>query len=315
MVRIPAGPVRLGMRVTPPVPGFQPPVAPGPPPGGLHPTPGGAPLDGPGPGSALLPVGPGALPDHGAAPGAGTHGGKPVPDPLHPARDVTVSTFWLDLTEVTRDQYALFLVDTAYRPPYVDEDWAREGWNWDGPTPPPGTGDHPVVLVHWYDARAYCAWAGKRLPTEAEWQRAALGPASEERLFPWGNAYDGARLNHGTLLPPNYDDSDGWERTSPVGSFPAGASPEGVQDLFGNAWEWVEDVRVRGWEQVRTRDGGPADATGALHDPVAVGPALYAASRGGAFFFDLRPNPSGERSAFLAELRRKSTGFRCARDP
>ncbi len=291
--------MRLGMRVTPPVPGFQPPLPPGAPPGR-------APADGaPGP----LPVGPGALPDHGLAPGMATHGGKPVPDPLTPPRDVEVSAFWLDLTEVTRDQYALFLQDTGYRPPYVDEDWARDGWNWTGPTPPPGTGDHPVVLVNWHDARAYCTWAGKRLPTESEWQLAALGPAQAERLYPWGNDYDGARLNHGTLLPPNYDDSDGWERTSPVGSFPAGASPEGVQDLFGNAWEWVEDVRVRGWEQVRAREGA-----GPLHDPVAMGPALYAASRGGAFFFDLRPNPSGERSAFLAELRRKSTGFRCARD-
>ena len=308
MVRIPGGVVRLGMRATPPVPGFEPPVPPGPPAGGAGP--GGGPLH-----EGMRPDGPGALPDHGIAPGGAPTGGKPVPDPLNPPRDVTVSTFWLDLTEVTRDQYAVFLRDTAYRPPYVDEDWARDGWNWEGATPPRGTGDHPVVLIHWYDARAYCAWADKRLPTEAEWQLAALGPAQAERLFPWGDTYDGARLNHGTLLPPNYDDSDGWERTAPVGSFPDGATPEGVQDLFGNAWEWVEDVRGKGWEQVRTRDGARAGGSGPWNDPVAVGPALYAASRGGAFFFDLRPNPSGERSAFLAELRRKSTGFRCARDP
>jgi serine/threonine-protein kinase len=222
---------------------------------------------------------------------------------------VLVSSFWIDVTEVTRDQYAEFLAATGYRPPFVDEPWADDGWNWTGGKPPAGTGDHPVVLVNTWDARAYCAWAGKRLPTEAEWQLAVLGPADDERLFPWGNDYDGSKLNHGKLETPNYDDSDGYERTSPVGAFPAGRSRYGLLDGFGNAWEWTDDVRELSWDGYEG-----TQANGLLKDPHTSEVGLYEAVRGGAFFFDLRPNPAGERSAFLIELRRKSTGFRCARD-
>jgi formylglycine-generating enzyme required for sulfatase activity len=220
-----------------------------------------------------------------------------------------VSPFWIDVTEVTQAQYGDFLADTGYRPPYVDEPWAEDGWNWDGPTPPRATADHPVVLTSWWDARAYCAWADKRLPTDAEWQLAVLGPADDERTFPWGDDYDGDKLNHGRFDVPNYDDSDGFERTSPVGAFPAGASRYGLLDGFGNAWEWTADLRVASWDDVLGQRHGDRVA-----DPHTGTVGLYASSRGGAFFFDLRPNPAGERNAFLMELRRKSTGFRCARD-
>ncbi len=301
LVRVPGAVVRLGRKQTPPVAGFtwenQPPMG-GPPPGGA-PNPGSGPmLPGPAP----------FAPDLGLAPGAVAHTGRPVHDPLE-ARDVEVSPFLIDRTEVTQGQYAVFLDDTGYRPPYVDEEWAADGWSWDGPTAPRATADHPVVLVNWYDARAFCQWADKRLPTEAEWQLAVLGSATDERLFPWGDDYDGDKLNHGTLQPPNYDDSDGYARTSPVGSFPAGASRAGVLDGFGNAWEWTADVRVHSWEEVLGERR--ADR---IVDPHTSEVGLYAAVRGGAYFFDLRPNPAGERNGFVMELRRKSSGFRCARD-
>jgi formylglycine-generating enzyme required for sulfatase activity len=250
------------------------------------------------------------LPDLGLAPGATPGAGNlPQPDPLEP-RLVDVSPFWIDLTEVTQAQYAAFLQDTRYRPPFVDEAWAADGWNWDSLAAPAATADHPVVLTSWWDASNYCEWAGKRLPTEAEWQLAVLGGADDERLFPWGDEYDGARLNHGTFDLPNYDASDGYERTSPVGAFPEGASRWGLQDAFGNAWEWVADWRVGSWDDVlgERREGR-------VVDPHTAPQGLYAAVRGGAFFFDFRPNPAGERSAFLPELRRKSAGFRCAKDP
>jgi formylglycine-generating enzyme required for sulfatase activity len=232
-----------------------------------------------------------------------------MPD-LLPPRDVDVSTFWIDLTEVTQAQYADFLADTGYRPPFVDEPWATEGWNWDGASAPAATRDHPVVLTNWWDARAYCAWAEKRLPTEAEWQLAVLGPADDERVYPWGNTYDGARLNHGTIAIPNYDDTDGYARTSPVGAFPTGASRHGLLDAFGNAWEWTDDTRVASWDRVQGERRGDRHV-----DPRTSSlDGLYAAVRGGAYFYDLRPNPAGERNGFLNELRRKSTGFRCAKD-
>ena len=225
-----------------------------------------------------------------------------------PRRKVAVSSFWIDRTEVTRAAYAAFLQATGYRLPHVAEDWA-EDWSWTTPEAPAGTEAHPMVLTSWYDAVEYCDWAGKRLPTEAEWQLAALGPASEARRYPWGDTYDGSLANHGRLDGDNYDDSDGYRLTSPVGSFPGGASPVGLLDAFGNAWEYTADWRVEGWELV---EGAQVD--GVLQDPRAPGPGLYVAVRGGSYFFDLSTRPEGERHAFLPELRRKTSGFRCARD-
>jgi formylglycine-generating enzyme required for sulfatase activity len=232
----------------------------------------------------------------------------PVGRPL--ASWVWVDAFDIDRTEVTREQYQQFLLATGYRPPHVDEPWADEGFNWDGTDFPAGTGDHPVVLISWYDASEYCAWADKRLPTEAEWQLAALGPAEEGRRYPWGDVYDPLALNHGRSFAPNYDDSDGYWTTAPVGSFPAGRSPYGLEDAFGNAWEFTADYRRRDWRHYvgERRDSTLAD----LHAP---GPGIYVIVRGGSYFFDVQAAPhGGESVAFLVELRRKTSGFRCARD-
>ena len=237
--------------------------------------------------------------------------GTPVQPPASqrlPAREVWVDSFQIDRTEVTRSAYADFLADTGHPAPFVDEDWAGEGWNWEEGRIPEGTGDHPVVLVNWYDARAFCRWAEKRLPTEAEWQLAALGPAAGETLYPWGNEWRGEVYNHGQLGDPFFDDSDGYLRTSPVGSFPEGASRNGVQDLFGNAWEWTNDVRVDSWEEMRGER-----KEGRLANPHTGVLGIYAAVRGSSFYHDLRPNPAGERHGFLLEIRRKTSGFRCAR--
>jgi len=224
------------------------------------------------------------------------------------ARLVRVEAFQMDRTEITREAYRAFLLATGYRPPHVEEDWAEEGWNWSGTDFPEGTGDHPVVLTSFYDAQAYCDWAGKRLPTEAEWQLAALGEVGLDRVYPWGNDYDGARLNHGRFDAPNFDDSDGYLTTSPVGAFPAGRSAAGLDDAFGNVWEFTSDHRFDDWSLVRSREEGEV-----LADVRSPGPGLYVAVRGGSYFFDLRPNPAGERHQFLTELRRKTSGFRCAR--
>lgn len=211
---------------------------------------------------------------------------------LEPRR-VWVEAFRMDRYEVTRAAYRAFLADTGYRPPFVAEPWAEADWNWNGIDFPVGTGEHPVVLTSRYDAEAYCTWAGKHLPGEAEWQLAALGTEEASRVWPWGEAYEAERLNHGQLEEPVYDDSDGWKTTSPVGSFPSGRGPNGLDDAFGNAWEWTADFRVESWDSTK-------------------GPALYAAVRGGSYYTDLRPDPGGERHQFLAELRRKTSGFRCA---
>ena len=223
------------------------------------------------------------------------------------SKRVTVSAFWMDRTEVTRKAYQQFLIDTGYRPPFIAEEWAEDGWNWNGTNYPEGTGEHPVVMVSWYDAQEYCAWKGKRLPTEAEWQLAALGDVRLGNDFPWGKEYNHDALNHGQIESPNFDDSDGYLHTSPVGAFPAGQSVYGLEDTFGNAWEFTADARRATWKFYENADGDNPKNT------MASGPSLYIGVRGGAYFFDLRPNPGGERNEFLTEVRRKTAGFRCAK--
>ena len=220
---------------------------------------------------------------------------------------VTVSTFWIDITEVTRKDYKKFLEETGYRPPFIAEEWAEDGWNWNGTDYPEGTADHPVVMVSWYDAQEYCIWRGKRLPTEAEWQLGALGDIRLGNSFPWGKEYNHDNLNHGQIESPNFDDSDGFLYTSPVGAFSSGQSVYGLEDTFGNAWEFTADARRATWKFYDKADGDTP------RDTMAPGPSLYVGVRGGAYFFDLRPNPGGERNEFLTEVRRKTAGFRCAK--
>lgn len=226
-------------------------------------------------------------------------------------RKVGVEAFQIDRTEVTREAYAQFLAETGYRLPHVAEEWAEGEWNWESVTVTQDMKTHPVVMVSFHDASAYCRWAKKRLPTEAEWQLAALGPASDARLYPWGDRYRDDYLNHGRVEAPNFDDSDGYRGTAPVGSFPLGRSPAGLQDAFGNAWEFTADARIDDWANARHQGFG---AQGEMIAATAPGPALRVAVRGGSYYFDLRPNPGGEWTAFTPEARRKSSGFRCARD-
>jgi formylglycine-generating enzyme required for sulfatase activity len=226
------------------------------------------------------------------------------------ATPVWVAAFRIDRTEVTRRAYKTFLDASGYRAPHVDEPWANDGpWNWRGTDYPAQTGDHPVVLASWYDATEYCLWRGARLPTEGEWQVAALGTMDKQRIFPWGNDYGGQRLNHGKMMTPNFDDADGYLTTSPVGSFPAGRSEFGAEDTFGNAWEFTSDMRVDDWRLIEST---PSEF--GLTNPHAPAPGLHVAVRGGSYFFDLMPNPAGERNHFLPEIRRKTSGFRCAAD-
>ena len=228
-------------------------------------------------------------------------GGGPV---VRSRREVALSAYAIDRYEVTRADYAAFLAATGYRLPSVGEDWAEDGgYGWSALEDGARLADHPVVLISWYDAAEYCLWRGARLPTEAEWEVAALG--GDGRAWPWGDTFDPAACNHGKASDPFFDSSDGWEKTSPVGRYPAG--PRGLYDAYGNAWEWVADAWGGGWADVRS-GGGP----GPMKDPRADEPALYRGARGGSYYFAFELNPDGERNGFLAELRRKTTGVRCA---
>ncbi|MEM2125101.1 MAG: SUMF1/EgtB/PvdO family nonheme iron enzyme [Candidatus Methanosuratincola sp.] len=135
-----------------------------------------------------------------------------------PAHEVTVGPFFMDRMEVTNFQYHQFIRATGHRPPP----------HWQSGLYPLGQDNLPVTHVSWNDANAYCQWAGKRLPTEAEWEFAARG--TDGRLYPWGNQWGPDVANAG-------DAARGG--TAPVGSYPKGESPFKVLDLVGNVWEWT----------------------------------------------------------------------------
>ncbi len=149
-----------------------------------------------------------------------------------PEHSVTLPGFFIDKNEVTNEQYAKFVDATNARPPA----------NWKGQkTFPPGTAKFPVVDVTWDQAMAFAKWAGKRLPSEQEWEYAARG--SDKRLYPWGSKYDKAQLNAERLTPEEIaktqgDDSKLPDQRRQVGSFP-GMSPFGVFDMAGNVGEWT----------------------------------------------------------------------------
>ena len=137
-----------------------------------------------------------------------------------PAHTVTLPAFNIDKYEVTVGDYSLYMEATGKPPP-------REFEN-----PRLNHPNQPVVSLPWQLARDYCLWAKKRLPTEAEWEKAARG--TDARHYPWGNEPDPLNANIRGM-------GDNYRNTSPGGKFPEGASPYGVMDMSGNVWEWTED--------------------------------------------------------------------------
>ena len=201
----------------------------------------------------------------------------------------TLPAFLLDRTPVTQAAYAEYVRAEGLAGPAIDEAaWRRQGFrqdyarevarfNWRGASPPPGRDDHPVVLVTHAEARAYCAWRGRRLPSAAELEKAMRGPRGS--LYPWGDAYDPTRLN-GADGGPN--------DTVSVEAHPAGAGPHGHLGLAGNVFQWTStpwpfragDVTVKGsaWDdhagvgRGAQRHGRPARARHVLVGFRCAGP-------------------------------------------
>jgi formylglycine-generating enzyme required for sulfatase activity len=199
-------------------------------------------------------------------------------------RRVTFGRFAVDETLITNAQFAQFLAATRYRPKR-NENFLR---HWKEGRPSAGQGDHPVVFVDLDDARAYAKWAGKRLPTEEEWQYAAQG--ADGRKYPWGEQMEPGRCNAG--------ETGG---TTPVKAFPRGRSPFGCYDMCGNVWQWTESER----SDRRTRFC------------IIRGGAWFAA-KGSNWYLDGGPRPVNFATKFLmmwSGLDRCSTiGFRCVAD-
>lgn len=160
-----------------------------------------------------------------------------------PQRKVFLDAFWIDKTEVTNGMYARCVDDGVCTPPlYLGSKTRTEYF------PDPAYASYPVIFVNWFQARTYCEWGDRRLPSEAEWEKASRG--KDGRRYPWGwigapVGPEGARVNICDVncvyeyRDTTYD--DGFPETAPVGSFPSGASPYGVLDIAGNVWEWVMD--------------------------------------------------------------------------
>jgi len=158
---------------------------------------------------------------------------RPYPDE-QPVHTVNLSAFWIDRNDVTVDQYAACVTAGGCTAPRGSNS-SFTYCNWGSPR----TGDHPINCVDWSQGRAYCTWAGKRYPTEAEWEKAARG--TDARTFPWGDAEPSCTYAVTRDAPSVEGNGCGVWTTAPVGSKPAGASPYGALDMLGNVWQWVND--------------------------------------------------------------------------
>lgn len=225
-----------------------------------------------------------------------------------PAHDVTIASFWLDRTEVTQEAYQACVAANACKP--ADADIVGSfGGLFRGPK-------RPIIGVSWHDARAYCTWRGKRLPREAEYERAVRG--TDGRRFPWG---DDLPTHERTVFSAN--------ATEDVGTHPSGRGPYGHDDLAGNVWEWIDDdYDPFAYTRATAAEGKPGNCdeivsaqnklraenkqgfTGTNPIPSECEKSI----RGGAYNYPAQGLRSTNRIHHPAKFRLRMTGIRCAKD-
>jgi formylglycine-generating enzyme required for sulfatase activity len=211
-----------------------------------------------------------------------------------PNHEVFVDSFYMDLYEVTNGRYLQFVTDTGHRVPQHPTDANRELWK--GNMMPESVTDLPVINVDWFDAEAYCRWAGKRLPTEAEWEKAAKG--DNDWRFAWGDVEP--TTEHANFNQPAWR---GEATLVEVGIYEKGKSPYGIYDVAGNVWEWVSD-----WYQVDYYSHSPT------HNPQGPETGTEKALRSSGWQGETPQMRVFTRIKSLPTDRNDSTGFRCAQD-
>ena len=236
-----------------------------------------------------------------------------------PVHVVELDSFWIDRLEISNRAFMYFVQITGHRTLAEQQGKSviyKDGGyqevvdaHWSSPIGHPSNLreflDHPVVQIAWPDADAYCKWAGKRLPTEAEWEYASS--ASAKSFFPWGDTAPDSNLqyraNYGSNSCCRENDQDGFLNTAPVGSFPSGASPFGVHDMAGNVWEWTADWYSGTYYSSSPKRNPRGPATGAER-----------VLRGGSWIsypFMLRTTYRGKHTP---DTRHNYGGFRCVRE-
>jgi formylglycine-generating enzyme required for sulfatase activity len=215
-----------------------------------------------------------------------------------PQHEVTLGGYWIGRYPVTNAEYWKFIEGGGYQTQWC---WTEAGWKWKGDRIQPaywGDEDYndsqqPVVGVSWYEAVAYCRWLGgktglpMRLPSEAEWEKAARG--IDGRIYPWGDECDVSKCNVSET---------GIGKAAPVGKFsPQGDSPYGCTDMIGNVWEWTSTLYA----------DCPYQSDDRREDPEAGG---FRVRRGGCFFDDVRSARAACRHASLPNSCREYFGFR-----
>lgn len=226
-----------------------------------------------------------------------------------PKHKVYVDAFYIDKYEVTNSDFEKFIKAGGYN---KKEYWTDEGWEWreiENVAKPAfwensnyNKPDQPVVGISWYEAYAYAKWRDGRLPTEAEWEKAARGTGG--RLYPWGEApADERGIYRANYKSAKSYDEDGFYHPAPVGSFPEGASPYGCQDMAGNVWEWCSDWF--GFEYFRqSPDKNPKGP------PTAPGRVV----RGGSWRYLMVDLRCTFRFAVFPDVRLNFGGFRCVKE-
>jgi formylglycine-generating enzyme len=240
-----------------------------------------------------------------------SYGGSPdLYQPEFPQRRLELPAFWIDRTEVTNARYHAFVAATGRAVPSEDAVWAAP-YVWRAGRPPAGLEQHPVTLVTFDDAKAYCAWRGLTLPTEEQWEKAARGVSGG--AYPWGENYASGRVagaDRRSAVP--LDRIERWTKwwsttyrgrlrgkrvgTFPVGRFPGGASPWGALDMAGNVFEWVDAL-------FEPYPGSPY-----THPEFGQG---YRVVRGGDWYLDRIWHRSAARLRAPPDHRVPTIGFRC----